>query len=926
MALASPLAAHLDFKDMLAEHFGELQSRLGEIQSQIASAHEGAVRCAAVSRLAPFESESSSNDKTFGIADGCPEGAVSPADANMLPGETQDGSEESDDSSIIRVSPGEIQPNPPTSDGCDEMSFTAIVPDINQRGSLCSASTVSISGEASPNTGSSPRKLGSSHVPIRSTLCIPSEADPGANGVAMSPKRSTLCRQHERVRKAVSFCRSNDNVPASEIPADDYSPTSPASLQQTSLDLPGLVSSSYQAACDVLHNLSQRNSTASRHSEAASHRPSALSNRSSRQNSLASTRSILTMRTSVPDGSDEFEPYQTWRLTRAETTQRARFSSHRKSSESWRNMMMCSDDAEDLLEEELDGQTRIDQLLAPYILQINSAKRVSWDLIGCVLIFYDAVVIPLQVFEPPENAFTITARWLCRLFWTLDVLVSAFTGFTRADGRSELRFTRAILHYFRTWFVIDLVIVGISWFEAVADTDDVQNVAAARSAKGLKGLRVLRVVRLVRVFRLVTNTPDLFNSMQYLLKSEWLGILFSILRIMCILVMTTHCVTCCWYALGRGGDSRGWIAFYNVQELSLSGRYALSFHWALTLFVSNSEIFPKTEVEVVFSIVCVLFSFMGSVAAVSIITTSMTRLQIITSRDSGQLSVLRRYLRENGISNSLALRVQRNAHFMIQETQKVVTEDRVELFKHISTPLRIDIHYEIYAPSMKIHPFFKFYSGMNAPAMRQLCNTSISRMTLSRGDVLFTTGELPKTPFFYIVVAGRLTYIRPPQKPKTLTAGQWIAEPSLWCPWTHRGIMRAGTECRLQVVDAERFRLCADQFKSLHFYPAQYAAQFVDELNDVPRVGLSDIHEGKPDVERIANHVFPAEENKHPSRGSIIENANNALGIFKSLGHQRLSSPKTGVAQWFGKRTSGNARRTSTSSDESVGPFPVSLA
>lgn len=562
---------------------------------------------------------------------------------------------------------------------------------------------------------------------------------------------------------------------------------------------------------------------------------------------------------------NEFECHDGFRLDRA--TSKTRFSEHRRSSKSWGQLSVDLDD-EDM--DDPDDGYRIDLCFLPYMIQPNSLMRVNWDLAGCLLIFYDAVMIPLQAFSLPDTIGIIFTRWFVRVFWTLDLIVCMFSGFHTSDGRAEMRFTRTMCRYAQSWLFVDLVIVSVSWLEAMAEDADSMN--AARGAKGLKGLRIIRVIRLMRVFRLIKNTPDIFSSLAYVFKSEWVMILLSILKIMGILAITTHFISCAWYSLGemnRGAPA--WVEYYGVADRSIRDRYALSFHWALTLFISNSEIYPHTDSELSFAIVCVLCSFMASIAAVSSITTSMTQLQIIASRDARQLSTLRRFLQDNDISSRLAMRVQRNAQWMLAEQQKVVSENRVELFSQLSEPLRIDIHYELYGPVLKWHPFFRNYSQHNAPALRQVCHVAISQLKLCRGDILFSTGELPKVPLMYFLTAGRLLYIRPHVMSVTLLHGQWACEPSIWCPWTCRGILRASSECSLSCVNAERFQTVAEQFKSLHFYPAQYAVQFVDELNSLEKQDLSDVDEGYPNVAAIIERVFPAFENGRRSTRGFLD-------------------------------------------------------
>merc|ERR1719272_462921 len=99
------------------------------------------------------------------------------------------------------------------------------------------------------------------------------------------------------------------------------------------------------------------------------------------------------------------------------------------------------------------------------------------------------------------------------------------------------------------------------------------------------------------------------------------------------------------------------------------------------------EFKPNNFRERLFAVLIFLFAFMMSAVCISGLTSSMTRLHILASHQSRQLSILRRYLIQNGISDKLAMRVQRNALHAISEQQRLMGEKHVELLQVISEPL-----------------------------------------------------------------------------------------------------------------------------------------------------------------------------------------------------------------------------------------------
>ena len=71
--------------------------------------------------------------------------------------------------------------------------------------------------------------------------------------------------------------------------------------------------------------------------------------------------------------------------------------------------------------------------LRHFIQYPSSPSRLGWDLFGALLIFYDLVTIPLQVFQPPETGFSKGMDWLTLVFWTVNCFMSLFVGYVE-DG------------------------------------------------------------------------------------------------------------------------------------------------------------------------------------------------------------------------------------------------------------------------------------------------------------------------------------------------------------------------------------------------------------------------------------------------------------------------------------------------------------
>merc|ERR1712176_393315 len=115
------------------------------------------------------------------------------------------------------------------------------------------------------------------------------------------------------------------------------------------------------------------------------------------------------------------------------------------------------------------------------------------------------------------------------------------------------------------------------------------------------------------------------------------------------------------------------------------------------------------------------------------ITTHMTRLQLLSTQQSTQLSKLKRYLADHGISRKLALRVQRAARYAMVQHERNMSEAGVEALKFVTEPLRVELHFEVHSVTLLNHRFFMKYNDVNPMGLRRVCHSSVTPLAVSSG-------------------------------------------------------------------------------------------------------------------------------------------------------------------------------------------------
>lgn len=495
-------------------------------------------------------------------------------------------------------------------------------------------------------------------------------------------------------------------------------------------------------------------------------------------------------------------------------------------------------------------------------LSPNTLRRGFWDMAGVIFIVYEFVVLPLQLLDLPESTFLTAASWVIRLYWTLDFPASFFKSYHQPNGGLEKRPARVAMKYVRTWMVFDLAIVIVDWLDFWSSS------GAARLGRFVRLVRWVRMVRLFRLLRVQERLPDFARAAAYFLHSERCSIVMSMIKMVVFFVGVAHLFACLW--LGLGNDSKQEVTWLGNRrsDLDLEHRYAVSMHWALTQFAGAADIYPTNFQERTFAIIALIFGFLISVSVVSSLTSNLTRLQIVTARSATQMTMLNQYLYDNHISTKIALRVQRNVMYALEQETKNTPESKIELLNLVSGPLRVELHYEINLPILSWHDFFGCYNLSNSPAMRRICHMAISRLALCRGDILFNQGEIPPKPSMFFCMNGKFHYQRYFEgglagRLQPIRQEQIFCEQVLWTQWVHLGQMRARSESNLFLLDAEKFQSIASQFQTREFYPKKYAKEFVEVLVHTDFDEISDVSNPDLNVQEVCTKIFPAAFTRH---------------------------------------------------------------
>lgn len=510
----------------------------------------------------------------------------------------------------------------------------------------------------------------------------------------------------------------------------------------------------------------------------------------------------------------------------------------------------------------------------------QSSWKLLWDVAGMCLIFFDVIWMPMQVFEPPESSFTEFMMWTTLLFWSIDMMACFFRPYVK-EGHTITQCSLTALHYTRTWFPIDCVVVGTDWvvvmMKITADKgEDVEEGGDYKAlGKFFRVLRFLRMLRLTRVFK----CKRILDEMHDRINSEYTSTIMDVIKLILMLLMANHFLACIWYFIGDNSSRRNWLSHGGFHERSFEYTYFTALHWSLTQFTPASmSVQPENVAERTFTIVVIVIALVCFSSFLSSITNSIRQLKDMREDDRRQFWLLRRFLKDAEVSQALGVRIMRYLEYATSTRKKTIQESQIKILDMLSDQLRRELRCATSTPYLIMHPLFEHINMVSNVTMHRMVSKALSRTSLACGDPLFFAGELASMMFF--VKDGELQYIIG-NMPQWVVEQEWASEPALWTTWTHLGDMLAMTVCEVSCLDYEGFSEATHANPAIFNQIRAYAVEFIKVLNDGK--DLSDMAEYYSQA-RTALEEYVDLKKKHSTEESMTGQVTDASsGVMQNM-------------------------------------------
>jgi hypothetical protein len=498
-----------------------------------------------------------------------------------------------------------------------------------------------------------------------------------------------------------------------------------------------------------------------------------------------------------------------------------------------------------------DGKEVVETVVLGHALHPQSKLRMGLDIFGLILIAHDCMVIPFTLafcWDDPDNFNWVF--WTILLFWQSDMAFSAITGYYRR-GALVMSIPMCSKHYAKTWFMIDLIVVGCDWVSLIMGSQ-FEEAGLVRVGRTFRILRSVRLLRLTKLKRLIEHVRDQFDS-------DIFDTVVDVMKSVLVILFLNHIFACIWYSVGlkeiddyagsypmdmemtwlqtKSRDFKAVDAVTGEPLASRTYKYLTSLHWSLTQFTPAAmEVAPTNVYERIVAVVALIFALIVFGSFISQLTACVTKLRALTADQERQFSLMRRYLRESLVPEQLKVRIRKFLEYKVGTSSTKVKESDVRLLKVLSAPLTMELQYYKLRTQLCSLPLFQILDTECNTAVRHICNAAVHMTDIGPGDNIFTAGQqvsnlqiITKGSVKYTVLTAELS-----EDTRSLKPGECLGEMALFIPWVYRGTAHAQASVELLTLNIEHFLKCVQLFEYATFVVRDYGNCCISMAQSTP--------------------------------------------------------------------------------------------
>jgi CRP-like cAMP-binding protein len=273
-------------------------------------------------------------------------------------------------------------------------------------------------------------------------------------------------------------------------------------------------------------------------------------------------------------------------------------------------------------------------------------------------------------------------------------------------------------------------------------------------------------------------------------------------KIAFIVTMITHLIACGWYMVAWIGfdevQPSSWVFRHGIQDETVQTKYLTSLYWAFSTLatVGYGDISAKTNIERMFSIVCMLFGVSWYAFVVSTISSILGMFDRRNAEVKRKQTLLTQFMRDTNVPTELRRRILKYFDFVVSMQDHDGAQGEMEsVLALLSAQLRTEVTLHVHRNLIPQIPFF----NDKTKQFQAACVARLTPLRFFPGDYISSRGQHADE--MYFLVQGRAVVVLPDgARFRSVVQGSYFGEIGCILSEVHRFSIVAATECEVYAL------------------------------------------------------------------------------------------------------------------------------
>ena len=288
------------------------------------------------------------------------------------------------------------------------------------------------------------------------------------------------------------------------------------------------------------------------------------------------------------------------------------------------------------------------------------------------------------------------------IIYIIDLINNFFRAFHTFDEHLIRRTKKIIMHYIKTWFLIDLVqaIPYYSIFYFLRSTTEFNHYAENNQI-----IYIVLIIKIIKVYKLFNDNSTLSSFAEIVTKYEWLDEHGSMVVTVLILLFCINLTTCIFIFLGANSYPN-WMTKINIQDEPFLSIYLIALYFIIVTVttVGYGDIAGNSISEIIFQILLLIVGTISYSFIISYISNYIVKSNQKSMSYEKNFEILQEIKFNNPkMKESIYKEVLRTLH----NEQIYERKDKHLLFDCLSYSLKNELIIEMYKPLIMNFIFFK---------------------------------------------------------------------------------------------------------------------------------------------------------------------------------------------------------------------------